>query len=213
MEKLLLSILIGYLFGNIQASYLLAKAIKKVDIRTLGFGNAGMSNAVESLGWKFGLLVGFIDVGKGIVSILVIKYLMNVNFNPEGALILYLNAYSVILGHIYPFHMNFKGGKGTAALIGVLLGLNPVMGLIGIAIIILVTLISDYVAVGTLALTLYVVGITLYFNMGLIPLLISISGSLLSLYYHLPNYRRIFNHSEGRLSKVLKDSLTFDVGK
>ncbi len=78
------------------------------------------------------------------------------------------------------------------------------MGLIGIAIIILVTLISDYVAVGTLALTLYVVGITLYFNMGLIPLLISISGSLLSLYYHLPNYRRIFNHSEGRLSKVLK---------
>ena len=178
MEKLLLSILIGYLFGNIQASYLLAKAIKKVDIRTLGFGNAGMSNAVESLGWKFGLLVGFIDVGKGIVSILVIKYLINVNFNPEGALILYLNAYSVILGHIYPFHMNFKGGNGTAALIGVLLGLNPVMGLIGIAIIILVTLISDYVAVGTFALTLYVIGITLYFNMGLIPLLISISGSL-----------------------------------
>lgn len=204
MEKILLSIIIGYLLGNIQASYLLAKAIKKVDIRTLGFGNAGMSNAVESLGWKFGLLVGFIDVGKGILSVLLIKYLFKIDFNPDGALLLYLNAYSVILGHIYPFHMNFKGGKGTAALIGVLIGLNPLYGLIGILIIIIVTLITDYVTIGTLALTLYVIGITLYFNMGMIPLLISISGSLLSLYYHLPNYRRILNHSEGRLSKVLK---------
>lgn len=204
MEKILLSIIIGYLLGNIQASYLLAKAIKKVDIRTLGFGNAGMSNAVESLGWKFGLLVGFIDVGKGILSVLLIKYLFKIDFNPDGALLLYLNAYSVILGHIYPFHMNFKGGKGTAALIGVLIGLNPLYGLIGILIIIIVTLITDYVTIGTLALTLYVIGITIYFNMGLIPLLISISGSLLSLYYHLPNYRRILNHTEGRLSKVLK---------
>ena len=163
-----------------------------------------MSNAVESLGWKFGLLVGFIDVGKGILSVLLIKYLFKIDFNPDGALLLYFNAYSVILGHIYPFHMNFKGGKGTAALIGVLIGLNPLYGLIGILIIIIVTLITDYVTIGTLALTLYVIGITLYFNMGMIPLLISISGSLLSLYYHLPNYRRILNHTEGRLSKVLK---------
>lgn len=204
MEKILLSIIIGYLLGNIQASYLLAKAIKKVDIRTLGFGNAGMSNAVESLGWKFGLLVGFIDIGKGILSVLLIKYLFKIDFNPDGALLLYFNAYSVILGHIYPFHMNFKGGKGTAALIGVLIGLNPLYGLIGILVIIIVTLITDYVTIGTLALTLYVIGITIYFNMGMIPLLISISGSLLSLYYHLPNYRRILNHTEGRLSKVLK---------
>lgn len=204
MNKILISILIGYCLGNIQASYLLAKAIKKVDIRTLGFGNAGMSNAVESLGWKFGLLVGFIDVSKGILSILIVKYLFKIDFNSEGSLLLYVNAYSVILGHIYPFYMNFKGGKGTAALIGVLIGLNPIYGLFGIAIIILVTLITDYVAVGTLALTLYVIGLTLYFEMGLIPFLISISGSLLSLYYHLPNYQRIFNHTEGRLSKVLK---------
>jgi len=204
MDKILLSIIIGYCLGNIQASYLLAKSIKKVDIRTLGFGNAGMSNAVESLGWKFGLLVGFIDVGKGILSVLIIKFLFKIDFNPAGALLLYLNAYSVILGHIYPFHMNFKGGKGTAALIGVLIGLNPLYGLIGILIIILVTVITDYVTIGTLALTLYVIGLTLYFKMGVIPLLISMSGSLLSLYYHLPNYRRILNHTEGRLSKVLK---------
>jgi glycerol-3-phosphate acyltransferase PlsY len=204
MDKILISIIIGYLLGNIQASYLLAKTLKKVDIRTLGYGNAGMSNSVESLGWKFGLMVGFVDVGKGILSILLIKYLFNIDFNPDGALLLYINGYSVILGHIFPFHMNFKGGKGTAALIGILLGLDPIIGLIGMGILILVTLISDYVAVGTLALTLYVIGLTISSQMGLIPLLISIGGSLLSLYFHLPNYKRIFNHTEGRLSRVLK---------
>ena len=204
MIKILLSVIIGYLLGNLQASYLLSKTIKKVDIRTLGFGNAGMSNAVESLGWKFGLLVGFIDVGKGILSILLIKSLFQIDFNPSGSILLYLNAYSVILGHIYPFHMNFKGGKGTAALIGVLIGLNPFYGFIGIGIIILITLMTDYVAIGTLALTLFVIGLTAYLNMGLVPILISVSGSILSLYYHLPNYRRMLNHTEGRLSKVLK---------
>jgi acyl phosphate:glycerol-3-phosphate acyltransferase len=204
MDKILISIIIGYLLGNIQASYLLAKSLKKVDIRTLGYGNAGMSNSVESLGWKFGLMVGFVDVGKGILSILLIKYLFNLDFNPGGALLLYINGYSVILGHIFPFHMNFKGGKGTAALIGVLIGLNPILGLIGIGLLILVTFITDYVAVGTLALTLFVIGLTLYNQMGLIPLLISFGGSLLSLYFHLPNYKRIFNQTEGRLSRVLK---------
>lgn len=204
MDKILISILIGYLLGNIQASYLLAKTLKKVDIRTLGYGNAGMSNSVESLGWKFGLMVGFVDVGKGILSILLIKYLFNVDFNPEGALLLYINGYSVILGHIFPFHMNFKGGKGTATLIGILIGLEPIIGLIGMSILIVVTLITDYVAVGTLALTFFVISLTIYYQMGLIPLLISIGGSLLSLYFHLPNYKRIFNHTEGRLSRVLK---------
>jgi acyl phosphate:glycerol-3-phosphate acyltransferase len=204
MDKILISILIGYLFGNLQSSYLLAKSLKKVDIRTLGYGNAGMSNSVESLGWKFGLMVGFVDVGKGILSILLIKYLFNLDFNPDGALLLYINGYSVVLGHVFPFHMNFKGGKGTAALIGILLGLDPIIGLIGMGILILVTLITDYVAVGTLALTLFVIGLTIYYQMGLIPLLISIGGSLLSLYFHLPNYKRIFSHTEGRLSRVLK---------
>jgi len=204
MDKILISITIGYILGNIQASYLLAKIIKKVDIRTLGFGNAGMSNAVESLGWRFGLLVGFIDVSKGILSILIIRYIYALDFNPNDALLLYLNGYSVILGHIYSFCMNFKGCKVTSGLLGVLIGLDPVLGLIGFGIIILVTFITDFVTIGTLALTLFVIGFTIYFKMGLIPIIISISGSLLSLYYHLPNYRRILNHTEGRLSKVLK---------
>lgn len=207
MDKIIKVILIGYLIGNLQASYLLAKIIKNVDIRTLGYGNAGMSNAVESLGWKFGFLVGFIDVGKGILSILLIKYMYQLTLNSDNALLLYLNGYGVIFGHIYPFYMNFKGGKGTAALIGILIGLDLKIGLIGLGIIILITFLSDYVTIGTLALTLYVIGFTIYFELGWIPILISISGFFLSLYYHLPNYQRMLHHTEGKLSNALKKTL------
>ena len=65
MRDIFIAALIGYLLGNIQTGYLLGKLLKKVDIRTLGQGNAGASNAVESLGWKFGVLVALIDILKG----------------------------------------------------------------------------------------------------------------------------------------------------
>ena len=81
MKEIIISAVVGYLLGNIQAAYILGKLIKKVDIRTMGQGNAGASNAVESLGWKFGVLVAIIDVLKGAVSILLIKMLFKVELN------------------------------------------------------------------------------------------------------------------------------------
>lgn len=100
----------------------------------------------------------------------------HIAFYSNNALLLYLNGYSVILGHVYPFFMNFKGGKGTAALIGVLIGLDLKLGLIGMGIILLVTFISDYVAIGTLALTLYFIGFTIFFEMGWIPISLRIKS-------------------------------------
>lgn len=204
MKDIIIVSIIGYLFGNIQTSYLLGKLVKKTDIRTLGQGNAGASNAVVSLGWKFGALVAFIDVLKGVLSILVVRHYFHAGLDQEGAILLYINGYTAILGHIYPFYMNFKGGKGTATLIGILLGMNPVYGVIGILIIVGVTFASDYIAIGTLALTLYVVFVTLFKDLGTIPLIISLLGGILSLKLHIPNYRRIQSGTETKLTEVLK---------
>ena len=204
MRDYIIVIILGYLFGNIQAAYLLGKTIKKVDIRTMGHGNAGASNAVESLGKKFGFAVLLIDMLKGIVSILLVKVIFNVGFDPEGALLLYLNGYSVILGHIFPFYMNFKGGKGTASMAGILLGLNIWIGLLGMLIVTVAAIFSDYIIIGTLALTIYIIGLTVFFDLGTGPILISIFGALLSLKLHLPNYKRIALGTEGRVSRVLK---------
>lgn len=203
MKEIIISAVVGYLLGNIQAAYILGKLIKKVDIRTMGQGNAGASNAVESLGWKFGVLVGIIDVLKGAVSILLIKMLFKVELNSEGAFLLYLAGYTAILGHIYPFYMNFKGGKGTATLIGILLGMNPLYGLIGILFIAATTFLTDYIVLGTAALTTYVVVLTYLKDFGPGALILSILGALLSMFLHRKNYKRIKLGTETRLSQVL----------
>lgn len=203
MQDILIVSLIGYLFGNVQAAYLITKYLKKVDIRAFGYGNAGASNVVESFGMKYGLIVAAIDILKAVLSIVLIKSLYSITLDTHPSL-LYINGFSVILGHVFPFHMNFKGGKGTASLIGVLYGLNFFYGLIAMAVIIVGTLITDRVALGTIGLTLYWILLTQFLNLGLIPLLISILMGLLSLYLHLPNYKRILNNTEGRLSNVLK---------
>lgn len=203
MKEIIIAIVIGYLLGNIQASYLLGRLLKKGDIRTMGQGNAGASNAVESLGWKFGVAVGLIDILKGALSILLIKYLFDVNMNADGASLLYINGYAAILGHIYPFFMNFKGGKGTATLVGILLGMNPIYGLIGILFIVSTTLLTDYIVLGTAALTTYVVALTYLKDLGKVALIISILGALLSLFLHRKNYKRIRLGTETKLSQVL----------
>ncbi len=204
MQDIFIVIALGYLLGNFQTSYILGKLIKKVDIRTLGRGNAGASNAVESLGWKFGIVVAFLDAFKGLLAVLLVRYFFEVSLDVQGAPLLYLAGYSAVLGHIFPFFMNFKGGKGTATLVGIMFGLNPWFGILGLAIIIIITFISDYVAVGTVGLLLWMIAGTLYFNIGWIPIVIAILGSLLSIYLHLPNFKRIKNKDEGRLSLVLK---------
>lgn len=204
MQDFFIVIALGYLLGNFQTSYILGKLIKKVDIRTLGRGNAGASNAVESLGWKFGIVVAFLDAFKGLLAVLLVRYFFEVSLDVQGAPLLYLAGYSAVLGHIFPFFMNFKGGKGTATLVGIMFGLNPWFGVLGLAIIIIITFISDYVAVGTVGLLLWMIAGTLYFNIGWIPTVIAILGSLLSIYLHLPNFKRIKNKDEGRLSLVLK---------
>jgi glycerol-3-phosphate acyltransferase PlsY len=204
MKDLILVAMIGYLFGNIQASYLLGKWIKKVDIRTLGQGNAGASNAFETLGMKFGLIVGIIDMVKALVSVLIVKQFFHADLNASSATLLYLNGYCVLLGHIFPFYMHFKGGKGIAALIGMMIGLNPWIGVGALFVIVSVTSITNYVSIGSSALSFYAVVVTLSLRLGWVPFLISVAGMFLILFLHLPNYRRIVLRKETKVSSVLR---------
>lgn len=204
MEDVLLIMLIGYLFGNIQSAFLIGKFVRKVDIRTLGHGNAGASNALMTFGFKTGLLVAIIDILKGMASILLVKSLFIIGLDQAGAPLLYLNGLLVLLGHIFPFYMNFKGGKGTAPLLGVLLGLNPIYGFISGGLLIFVGLTSDYIVKGTLAVTVYFVFLTLFQNLGWIPLIISLVIALMSISLHRENYRRLASGSEPRVSYALK---------
>jgi glycerol-3-phosphate acyltransferase PlsY len=208
MYKLTIVILIGYLMGCLQWSYILSKALRKVDIRTLGGGNAGASNTVTVFGWKMGVAVGLLDIVKAIISLLIIRYLFKVSFLENNMLNLYLNGTAVILGHNYPFFMGFRGGKGTASTLGMLFGIDYRIGIIGFLIILIVTLTSDYIALGTISLVVFFILATIYFNFGTACILLAIFIAIQSIYKHIPNLKNIKVKQESKISDFLRKKET-----
>ncbi len=204
MFKLLLIILIGYLMGCLQWSYILSKNIKKIDIRSLGEGNAGASNTVKQFGWKMGIAVALLDISKAIISLMIIKYLIHISYLENNMINLYLNGASVILGHNYPFFMGFKGGKGTASTLGMMFGINIWMGVVGFFIILITTFATQYIALGALALIVFLVLATIYLDFGKACILISILLVLQSVIKHIPNIKRIKEGTENRLNDSFK---------
>ena len=126
MSNALILILLAvgsYLFGNINWALIISK-IKKTDIRKMGSGNPGTLNMSRNLGLKAGLLTFFLDIMKGVIPTLVAFLLLkNVKFDDceyvVGDFAIYLCGFFVVLGHIYPVFLKFKGGKGIASSIGV----------------------------------------------------------------------------------------------
>ncbi len=204
MKSYLIVMIIGYLFGCLQWSYFLSKTIFKTDIRTLGGGNAGASNTVVSLGWKWGVLVAILDILKAIISIGIIKYLFKLYYLEENIFLLYLNGLFVILGHDFPFFMGFKGGKGTASVLGMLIGLDYRLGAVGFLVIFFVTIFTDYIALGTLSLAAFFIIGTIYLKYGYGSIIVSIIIALLSLYLHIPNIKAIIKNEERGLRHALK---------
>lgn len=200
-----ITIIIGYLVGCIQTSYFLAKIVKKTDIRSLGNGNAGASNTTVVFGWKYGIFVGLIDIIKPIIAIVLIQYLwVNEITIDELTFLKFLGGFFVILGHNFPFFMGFKGGKGTASLIGMIIAIDSRIAMIGIIAIVLITIVTDYIALGTMALVISIIITTTFFGYTTSCIAITILIAIMSIYKHIPNMIRIKNHTETGLRKTLK---------
>lgn len=150
MMARVLSVVIGYLFGLIQTSYIYGR-FKGVDIRTLGSKNAGTTNALRTMGKKAGIITVLGDVGKSILAVVVISLLFKENFGSNIDLLKIYAGVGVILGHNFPFYLGFKGGKGIAATVGLSLALSPWTGPIGLIIFCIAFLTSHYVSVASLS--------------------------------------------------------------
>lgn len=123
MPWILLGIIISYLLGSIPTAYL-AGRLKGVDIRKLGSGNVGATNALRVLGPKAGITVLIIDILKGLVSVVFVSdFILSKTVILDAGLIRVLDGFCCVLGHNWTVFLNFKGGKGVATTIGVLLGL------------------------------------------------------------------------------------------
>ena len=191
-------IVIGYLLGCSSMALYLSK-LNKVDFRSGGSGNLGASNATILMGWKAGVLVGIHDIGKAALAVILAKVLF-----PDIARIGAVAGVSCVLGHIFPFYLKFKGGKGFAAYYGMTLALNWKLALVvGIAVI-LVTLITDYIVSGTMTT---IISVPAYLGFadkdGLLVLILLIATAVI-VYKHRENFKKILNGTELGLRSAIR---------
>lgn len=151
--NLLLLILVSYLLGSVSGSMVLGK-LRGVDIRTMGSGNAGGTNAFRTQGGTFALGVLVIDVGKGFIAAALVPQL-GIAVLPTYNLLAYelltvLCGAASVMGHVYPIYYGFKGGKGAGAAIGMILAISPLIILYAVIIWIVVLIITGYVGLATM---------------------------------------------------------------
>lgn len=154
MLELGVKTLLAYLLGSLIGSLLVGQLRGGVDIRKLGSGNAGGTNALRTQGWSFAVWVMVIDIGKGWLAagLLAPMNLPGIGIDPqvERDWLAVACAAAVVLGHVYPVWYGFRGGKGAATLIGVLVGLKPAAILPVFAVWLATVMLTGFVGLGTM---------------------------------------------------------------
>jgi len=199
VDQAIIAILIGYAFGCIQSSYFLSKMVGKIDIREHGSGNAGASNITAIMGWKYGFIVGLVDVLKGVFAVLVVKWIY-----PDSPDLAYLSGIMAIIGHIFPFYMKFRGGKGVATLVGMTFGLNWKLGILFALLVVLPALLADYIVIGSFTVFIALPIVTYILSYPNVFTLMSVCLTILVFYLHRANIQRIINKEELKISAVIK---------
>ena len=125
ISDIVIAIVIGYLLGSIPSAYLAGRLKKGIDIRQVGSKNMGAMNVFYQVGPIEAVLVTLVDLGKGIGAILLMRWLLDIPLTSTFDFLTGLTAVAAIMGHIFPLFLKFRGGKGAATAIGVLIFLMP----------------------------------------------------------------------------------------
>jgi len=197
------AILIGYFFGCFQTSYFLAIKFGKTDIREIGSGNAGASNITSEMGWKFGILTGISDVMKAFIPAKLILVIFPASYHPVE--LMAIAGLGALLGHVYPFFMDFRGGKGVACYLGILLAIDWQIGMAAIIFLILLTIITDYISIPSILLYL-IVPCLAYYNGSYSYTVIACSLIILIIGVgkHWVNIQNLLSGNETGLRAVIK---------
>jgi glycerol-3-phosphate acyltransferase PlsY len=196
--------LFSYLLGSIPTAIWYGETFHGIDIRTMGSGNAGATNTFRVLGKKAGSIVLFIDAFKGFTATAFAAVLYHFHF-VDWQLCVSLKilfGFLAIIGHLLPIFSDFKGGKGVATLLGMVLALHPQAAMVSIVIFLLVFHFSHYVSLGSMIASLSFPFLMVFGAFGEeIPLLIYFGFfvSFLVFFTHRKNITRILNHTENRM--------------
>lgn len=189
---IILVAILAYILGSIPSGYIIGKIFFKSDIRDLGSGNIGSTNALRNFGKKAGIATFILDVLKGFLAIVLGNKLSEYN----GMSIAFL---FVVLGHMYSLFLHFKGGKGVATSFGALLYIDYKFALIMIGVFALVVLISHIVSLASLVATVSTAigGYIRFGNSHMFWVLLIITVSIF--YSHRSNIKRLIDRQEAKI--------------
>jgi glycerol-3-phosphate acyltransferase PlsY len=191
-----LAFLASYLFGSIPSAVWLGKWLHGIDVREHGSKNAGATNCFRVLGKRTGTLVLLIDISKGVLSMILSKYLMD----EAGSMVLLMLAAGIcILGHVFPVFAGFRGGKGVATSLGVFLGLNPLTAITCILVFLVVFLLTRYVSI-TAAFMLPFISFFVFHQEETEWLWFNAILSCIVIIAHRKNIKRLLNGEEQRMN-------------
>ena len=187
----IITALISYLFGSIPFGYLLTKILLKKDIRNVGSGNIGATNVLRTGNKSLGYLTLILDIAKAVVPVIYIKF----NY-PD---LVYISALCAFLGHLFPIWLKFKGGKGVATFVGILISINIYYALVFGIVWTLTFLISRYSSLSSLFASISIPIYLLIINQS--NIIFFIIMFVLIFYTHRENIKRLINKEETK-SKI-----------
>ena len=187
----IITALVSYLFGSIPFGYLFTKILLKKDIRNVGSGNIGATNVLRTGNKSLGYLTLVLDIAKAVVPVIFIK----LNY-PD---LVYISALCAFLGHLFPIWLKFKGGKGVATLVGILLSINIYYAIVFGTVWILIFVISKYSSLSSLFASISIPIYLLIIDKG--NIIFFIIMFVLIFYTHRENIKRLINKAETK-SKI-----------
>ena len=194
----------GYLIGSIPSAVWVGKIFHNIDIREHGSHNAGATNTFRVLGQSWGWFVLFLDVGKGFLAASIPYFLSSLHwgFKDELLILQLLASFFAILGHVFPLLANFRGGKGVATTLGIILSINQDTALICLGIFLIVFLVSKFVSLGAIVASLFfpLVSFFIMKEDARIMIVFSILVSLIVIFSHKKNIGRLWRREENKMN-------------
>ena len=198
--------IIAYLIGSINFSIIFSKKMAGIDIREKGSGNAGTTNMLRSVGKKAAALTLICDILKGVIAIVIAIVLGKLINIADKSLLVQISGISVVIGHTFPIFFGFRGGKGVATSLGVLIMSNWQIGLICLVFALVLMLLTKMVSLGSKGAAILFPVLTLFIRNNYIVdegtgyFIYSVILAVIVVFNHRANVKRLLNGTENKIS-------------
>ena len=204
MAVYILVAIIAYAIGSVNFSIIFSKKFAGFDVREKGSGNAGTTNMLRSAGKGLAALTLICDILKGVVAVLVAFWIGKIATNVKPEILVQLAGFFAVVGHTFPVYFGFKGGKGVATSLGILLLINWQIGLICLVFALLVMIFTRMVSLGSIMAALLFPVLTIFITEHYIIdgnyIIFGIAMAVFVIFNHRSNLKRIYKGEENKLS-------------